>query len=197
MPRMSPTSPSVTSPTLLEQLNAQDKRAWETMVQLYGPLIFAWIQKQGIGSADATDVLQDVFANVSRSFSRFEHRGSGAFRAWLWRITRNEITNWFRQRAKQANAAGGTAAWQQLAEVAASLSDDPDECTDAQQMSALHKRALDLVQAEFELRTWKIFWRSTVDEVSTKDVAREFDITANAVRQTRSRVLRRLRAVLE
>ena len=192
-----PSSVSATSPTLLQQLTDRNAQAWEDMVRLYGPLIDSWVCRQGISPADACDVLQDVFANVSRSLDSFERKGSGAFRAWLWRITRNEVINWFRHRARQANAAGGTAAWKQLADVAASLPDAPDEHTDAAQLSALHQRALDLVRDEFEQRTWNIFQRAVMDNVSTKEVAEEFEITPNAVRQVRSRVLRRLRTILD
>jgi len=78
----------------------------------------------------------------------------------------------------------------------ASLSDDPDEFTDRSELTALHQRGLEIVRSEFEDRTWQIFWRVAVDEVPTADVAEEFGITANSVRQNKSRVLRRLRQVL-
>jgi DNA-directed RNA polymerase specialized sigma24 family protein len=99
---------------------------------------------------DAADILQDVFASLTRSIHRFEHRQAGSFRSWLWTITRNHVALWFRDRADQAPAAGGTLAWQDLANVADSLSDDPDEFTDRSELTALHQRGLEIVRSEFE-----------------------------------------------
>lgn len=189
-------SDSVTSTTLLERVVQRDPEAWQRLVALYGPLIFHWARRQGMSEHDAADILQDVFAAVARSIQRFEHRSPGSFRSWLWSITRNQIASWFRDRADEAPAAGGTVAWQDLANVAESLSDDPDEFTDRSELTALHQRGLEIVRSEFEDRTWQIFWRVAVDEVPTADVAEEFGITANSVRQNKSRVLRRLRQVL-
>ena len=45
----------------------------------------------------------------------------------------------------------------------------------------------------FEERTWTAFWRVTIDNRSTADVAAELGISANAVRLAKSHVLRRLR----
>ena len=189
-------SDSATSPTLLQRVSEQNPEAWRQLVELYGPLVFHWARRQGLGSHDAANVLQDVFSSVARSIQRFETRQGSTFRSWLWMITRNQIASWFRGRADVAQAAGGTRAWLNLANVAESLSDDPNELTDRSVLTALHRRGLEIVKSEFEERTWQIFWRVTVDDVSTTDVAEEFGITANAVRQSKSRVLRRLRQVL-
>jgi len=180
----------------LQQVAAKDPGAWDRLVKLYGPLVFHWARKQGLTEHDAADVMQDVFASVARSIAGFETRRTGSFRSWLWTITRNQLATLFRRRAQDAQAVGGTAAWEQLANVAESLSDDPQEHTDRSELHSLHRRGLDLVRGEFEERTWNIFWQVAVNERSTSDVAQEFGITANSVRQTKSRVLRRLRQVL-
>jgi RNA polymerase sigma-70 factor (ECF subfamily) len=49
------------------------------------------------------------------------------------------------------------------------------------------------VQHQFEDRTWTAFWRVTVENRLPAEVACELGITANAVRQAKSRVLRRLK----
>ena len=187
---------SATSPSLLSRIVHRDPVAWERLVELYGPLVFHWLRGQGLSEHDAADVLQDVFASVSRSIGRFEHRATGSFRAWLWAITRNQLASWFRLRAQQAPAAGGTHAWEQLAAVAESLTDDPDDVTDRAELSALHQRGLDIVSSEFEERTWQMFWRTAIDEQPPRLVAEEFGVAPGAIRQAKSRVLRRLREVL-
>ena len=52
---------------------------------------------------------------------------------------------------------------------------------------------MSLVRDQFEERTWRAFWRVAVEDRSPSEVAEELGITANAVRQAKSRVLRRLR----
>jgi RNA polymerase sigma-70 factor (ECF subfamily) len=70
------------------------------------------------------------------------------------------------------------------------------EPTDDEQTAALVKRAMSQVEADFEPRTWQVFTRSVIDQTSTIVVADEFGITQAAVRQIRSRVLRRIRQQL-
>ncbi len=190
------TSLSVTSPSLLEQVAERDPDAWRRLTELYGPLIFHWCRRQGLGEHDAADVFQDVFASIARAVGDFEQRPGATFRGWLWTITRNQMRDWFRLRARQTQAAGGTAAWHQLAEVAESLSDNPDEFTEPSEMNALFRRGLELVRCEFEERTWQIFWQTVVHDLPTYDVSDHVNISANSVRQENSRVLRRLRREL-
>ena len=55
---------------------------------------------------------------------------------------------------------------------------------------------LGLVRHEFEDRTWRAFWRVTVEGHSPAEVAAEMGITPSAIRQAKSRVLRRLKEEL-
>lgn len=189
-------SGTTTSPTLLDLAAGGDPEAWTSLTSLYGPLVFYWAQKQGLSNADAADVLQEVFTSLARNLERFEQRKSGSFRGWLWVMTRNQLTDYFRRRSRNVHAAGGTQAWQQLVAHAESLPDDATEFTEPGQLKALHHRGLEIVKAEFEQRSWNIFERVVMDDIPTAEVATEFNITANSVRQTKSRILRRLRQVL-
>jgi len=55
---------------------------------------------------------------------------------------------------------------------------------------------LDLIRTEFEDRTWQAFWLATVEGRSSSMVAESLEMTPAAVRQAKSRVLRRLREEL-
>ena len=101
-----------------------------------------------------------------------------------------------RKQTRQGAANGGTENWQQLLNVAESLSDDPDQFTSQIELNALYRRGLELVRQEFRPRTWEIFWRNVVEDQPSDAVADEFGVSANSVRQTRSRVLRRIRQEL-
>ena len=54
-------------------------------------------------------------------------------------------------------------------------------------------QAMQAVRCEFSDTYWKMFWRVAVDAVDASAVAAEFGTTPAAVRQAKSRVLRRLR----
>jgi RNA polymerase sigma-70 factor (ECF subfamily) len=68
-----------------------------------------------------------------------------------------------------------------------------DEEDDAAELSGLYRRALGLIQAEFEPRTWQAFWRAAVDAQATDVIAGELGMSPVAVRIAKSRVLARLR----
>jgi RNA polymerase sigma-70 factor, ECF subfamily len=187
---------SATSPSLIRRVADRDPEAWRRFTRLYGPLVFHWCQQQGLAEHDAADVMQEVFVSVARSVASYEDRSGSTFRGWLWTVTRNQIISFLRKRTRQGIPGGGTANWQQLLNVAESLSDDPDQFTSQFELDALYRRGLDLVRQEFRPRTWEIFWRNVVEDQPTDSVAAEFGISANSVRQTRSRVLRRIRQEL-
>lgn len=184
------------SNTLLDRLRARDAEAWRRLADLYGPLVYHWCRRSGLRPPDAADTLQDVFAAVSSGIGDFRRGGPGTtFRGWLWTITRNKIRDHFRIQRAEAAAIGGTDAQLRLADI-------PDDCTDnstdgdRQEIGAVFQRALGIVQADFEDHTWCAFWRIAVDGQDAASVAAELGMSANAVRQAKSRVLRRLRAEL-
>ena len=59
------------------------------------------------------------------------------------------------------------------------------------------RRALEWVRGDFSETTWKIFEQTTLEHQTYQEVAAELGMTANAVRQARFRVLRRLREELD
>jgi RNA polymerase sigma-70 factor (ECF subfamily) len=70
---------------------------------------------------------------------------------------------------------------------------DGDDPADADEIRALCRRAMALVQGEFATQTWTAFWRAVVEGQLTRDIAADLGVSATAVRMAKSRVLRRLR----
>jgi RNA polymerase sigma-70 factor (ECF subfamily) len=186
--------PEATSTSLLQRARAQDPEAWRRLVKLYGPLVFRWCRLSQIQPSDAADVVQEVFGSVMSTLDRFRRdRPGDSFRGWLWVVTRNKIRDHVRRRGSGPRAAGGTDAQlqiQQLPEV--------PPCTDtADETRGIVHRALELIRAEFEQRTWQAFWRSAVEGQPAADIAGDLGMTKGAVRQAKYRVLGRLRQELE
>ncbi len=189
--------PGHTSATLVQRVRALEPEAWERLAELYGPLIYSWCRRYGLQAPDAADVVQEVFSAVAAAIGRFEHGAKGStFRGWLWTIARNKIRDFYRRRQNEAGGVGGTAAQLQLMEIPDELTDSNGDASSHSAMSGLMHRALELVRAQFEPQTWTAFWRVVVEGQTTADVAADMGITANGVRQAKSRVLRRLRAEL-
>jgi len=162
------------------------------MVELYTPLVQHWCARGGVRGADAEDVLQEVFQAAARGLSSFRREKAGdTFRGWLRGITRNLVLLHFRRAGRQPRARGGSDAFVQLQEVAdaAALPDEDPE----PEISALYRRALELVRAEFEERTWNAFWLTVVESRAPDEIAVGLGVTPAAVRKAKSRVLRRLK----
>lgn len=181
-----------TSRTLLQRASQNDPEAWRRLVQLYSPLIQYWCRRGGVPERETEDLIQEVFQGVARSLAGFRRdRPGDTFRGWLRGIVRHKVQDYYRRRGQELDPAGGTAAHQQLQQVPEPGFADEDDAP--QQISSLYQRALELVRAEFEERTWQAFWRSAVDGKSAPEVAAEMGLSAVAVRKAKSRVLRRLK----
>jgi RNA polymerase sigma-70 factor (ECF subfamily) len=181
-----------TSLSLLERAGTQDPAAWGRIVSLYAPLVAHWCLRQGVRRQDCDEVAQETFLAVHANLASFERERVGSFRAWVRGIVRYKALDHFRRQRQEpaAAAAGGTEAHRQMADLSGPADDEED---DAAELSGLYRRALSLIQAEFEPRTWQAFWRAAVDGQATDVVAGELGMSAVAVRIAKSRVLARLR----
>jgi RNA polymerase sigma-70 factor (ECF subfamily) len=189
-------SSGTTSGSILERIREQRPGAWERLVDLYGPLIFGWAKRQNLSDDDAADIVQEVFAVVAAAIGRFEHQDQrGTFRGWLWTITLNKIRDHYRRAPVEHLAPGGTDAWRTLESIPSPEFDEASSCT-TDETRSLALRCLELIQAEFEPRTWSAFTRTVLSGEDPASVAEDLGISANAVRQYKSRVLRRLRQEL-
>jgi RNA polymerase sigma-70 factor (ECF subfamily) len=183
---------SVTPLSLLERARGREEGAWHRLVDLYRPLIESWCRRAGLRGADVEDVTQEAIAAAATGLSRFRRERPGdTFRGWLRVIARNQILLHFRRNQGRPKAVGGSDALQHLQELADPLVSAPTE--EAAEVNTLFRRALEQVRCQFEERTWQAFWLTAVEGRSPDAVSEEFGISAAAVRQAKSRVLRRLK----
>jgi RNA polymerase sigma-70 factor (ECF subfamily) len=181
---------------LLAGLQAQAEEAWERLIRLYGPVIYAWCKRRGLQPDDAEDVTQEVFRVVLLRITDFRREQPGStFRGWLWTITRNKLGDYLRRCQKHPQPAGGSEARDRLEQFPAEpRPKDEDPETGAERL--LYQRALDLIRSEFEPTSWDAFWRVVVGGQRPADVAPALGLSLNAVYLAKSRVLRRLREEL-
>lgn len=186
-----------TSASLLERLRVSgDTEAWDRFAELYGPLLFRWLQSYRLQHHDACDVAQEVLTVVARQIAGFEYDPArGAFRGWLRTILANQLRAYWRRRRQHPPGVGDSAWQQRLAELA-----DPESqlsgIWNQEYGEYLRDRALRLIQTDFEATTWQAFWRVVVEARPAADVAAELGISRNAVYIAKSRVLERLKQEL-
>lgn len=192
-PTVSLASIASTETTLIVRAVRQDQDAWRRLAQLYSPAVYQWSRSCGLSADDAADAVQEVFRSVARSIDQFRREQPGqSFRGWLWRITRNKIHDHYRRQQRTPQAVGGSDAWQAMQQLPESLPPASSTAT----LGPLVRRLLTVLQAEFEPSTYRAFWRMAVDGQSAAAVAQELNLSRQAVRQAKYRVLKRLRAEL-
>ena len=182
---------NMTSLTLLDRVRQFDREAWSRLVGIYGPLVYDWCRHQGLQSADAADVVQEVFRTVWQNFANFRRdRPGDSFRAWLWNITRSRVCDNYRAQASQPQAIGGSTAnvrWQEISEK------EPEDLSGSVVDNGPLRRALEYIRPEFRDGTWEAFYRAVMTRQPTAEIAADLGISVNAVRKAKSRVLGRLR----
>jgi RNA polymerase sigma-70 factor (ECF subfamily) len=181
-----------TSRSLLQRMRLPEPEpAWARFVELYTPLLLAWARKAGLSREDAEDHTQDVLALLALKLPDFTYdRSKGPFRGWLWRVFLNKLRDRIRRnqhRAAQASEAD-------LAALTDGEAADP--LSEAEHNQYLVRRALEVMQAEFEPTTWQACWKFVVDDLPAASVAEQLGITPNAVHIAKLRVLRHLRREL-
>ncbi len=182
---------SSTSISLLKRLcQPQAEQAWQRFVALYTPLLFHWARKAGAQPPDDADLVQDVLTHLVQKLPLFEYDQGRSFRAWLKTVALNR----WRDQQRRWRPPQAEGAQEQLATLADPQADDFEL---REHQGYLARRALELMQAEFQPATWKACWELTVRGRPAAEVAAELGLTENAVYVAKSRVLRRLRQELE
>jgi RNA polymerase sigma-70 factor (ECF subfamily) len=139
--------------SLLERLGRpNDQAAWERFVQLYTPLLCHWARRLGLQGPEAADLVQDVFTLLVQKLPEFRYDPGKRFRAWLWTVTLNRC----RERQRRQPAPVLSTDRDALARVAAP--DEAEAAVEEEYRRYLTRRALELMQAEFQPATWKAFW---------------------------------------
>lgn len=186
------TSVPETRESLLIRLgDAADEAAWREFLEIYRPVIYRLACRQGFQDADAEDLTQQALLAVAGAIGRWrqgEHTGS--FRAWLFRIMRNLMTN-FVSRSRWRSV-GGTSFAEMLQEHP--VDDEPSRLLVEQEYQAeLFRCAAGQVRGEFQTSHWDAFWRTTVGGESIADVAESLSLSVGTVYTARSRIMTRIK----
>jgi RNA polymerase sigma-70 factor (ECF subfamily) len=182
-----------TSLSLLDRLKSArpDGPDWARLQEMYRPLILGWLGRvPGLGS-EVEDLAQEVLVILVREIPRFDRRREGSFRAWLRQVAVNQVRTWRRQRHRRP-AVGldlTDGFLDQLADPAGNLAREWDREHDRH----VTQKLLAAVRPDFQPTTWEAFQKFALDGLPASVVAVELGISENAVIQSKSRILKRLR----
>jgi RNA polymerase sigma-70 factor (ECF subfamily) len=173
-----------------------DEEAWREFVAIYRPVVYRLARGRGLQPADADDLAQRVLIAVRRAIGTWDADPSrGRFRSWLGRIAQNAIINALTRRLPD-RAAGGTSVVALLRE-----QPEPDRQTldelDSEYRRSVFRWAAAMIRNEFHQSTWDAFWLTAVEGRTPAEVAVSLGSTVGAVYAARSRVMRRLKQVVE
>lgn len=185
--------PVSTHASLLARLSeGADGAAWAEFNARYRDLIRGFALRRGLQSADAEDVVQDVFMALSQSLKEFEYQPEkGRFRGYLKTIAIRILSKRF---ARQRNGLDQSAAERTL-EVTPNA--DADEAAWEVEWRQYHLRtAFEQVRAEIRGTDLRAFELLTEAQRDARSVAEELGISVDSAYQAKSRVLKRLRAIV-
>jgi RNA polymerase sigma-70 factor (ECF subfamily) len=180
---------------LLRLRDTDDDEAWNEFVRIYTPLLFGHCRRHGLQDADAADVAQEVMRVVAAQMPDFRYDAErGKFRGWLLQTTRHRLHKFFSRRDRAPEPASATTFERYVDR-------EPDSAEQARWEDEYRQRlfdwAADKAQAEFQPATWRAFWLTAVDSLSVKETAARLGISVGAVYIARSRVIARLRELIE
>jgi RNA polymerase sigma-70 factor, ECF subfamily len=193
-------SPS-TSMSLLEMASAGDGEAWNQIVFLYSPLVDCWCRARKLKPDTIDGIGQEVFLALFKNLGQFKKdEPEQGFRRWLWKITQNKIIDYFRQVQNEPPCVGGSAAKDAIANLPGEMfkSGSGGEHSVPSDRLIVLRRCLEKAKSEFEPRTYQAFWEVVMEGKPPDLVARSLAMkSTGAVYTARSRVMKRLRELLE
>ena len=187
-----------TRPSLLVRLcDPKDDRAWTEFTAIYSPLIYRFACRKGFQDADALDLVQEVLRAVASAVDRWEPDPSkGPFRNWLFRIARNMMLNLVTSQRRHPRGTGSEEI-QSLLEARPSPSPADTALFETEYKRQLFRWAAERVSGEFRGTTWAAFWETGVEGKKAQVVAATLGISIGAVYMAKSRVVARIRQVIE
>ena len=191
------TGPPTTRSSLLMRIrDPRDGVAWAEFVDIYGPLVYDYGRRRGLQDADAADLTQDVLRAVAAAAGRFAYDPArGAFRSWLFTVTRRKLLDSARRRRPGDRGTGDTDVQKRLEEEQDVRSGGGDEGDEWDQ--AFRQRLLDWaaeqIRGEFRPATWRAFWLCAVEGKATREASASLGMSVGAVYAAKCRVLARLR----
>jgi len=161
-----------------EQLAAvgdpRNAEAWDAFELRYDPMIRRYIRPFGFDAETNQDLKQRIWIDLLQRMRVYQHAPHHRFRAWLKRLCQSRTD-------------------EQMADQPA----QPDPEFSLDEFSKLLFQQAEVVQESVRLRvderSWKIFCRMVLEEISIRCAASEFHVSYASAFATRKRIMKMLR----
>lgn len=194
MREMRPPSDTTRMTLLMRLRDRSDQLSWDEFHERYGELLYRYARSRGAKHADAEDIVQEVEMYLFKAMDGFEYDArKGRFRGYLRAAVAHAMG-----RAAAGNARRGALLDPHDFDY---LSRQRDDEVDAEwerewQMNRL-RWALRSIAHEFEEKTLQAFQLHVLAGRPVAEVADSLGVGHASVYQSKSRVLKRLRARLQ
>ena len=159
------------------------------------------MRQHGLQVTDAQDVVQQVVISVSQAVSGWQPDGRQAsFRRWLFTIARASALKFVEHGKRRIHSSrrgrGGTDALKLLNSLPEPAGHTVAEF-DHEYRTQVFQWAAEQVQAEVRESTWQAFWRTCVLQQPIAEAAEQLGTNPGNIYVARSRVIARLRQLVE
>lgn len=142
----------------------------ENIVAEYSPQLLGYIRSQVKCREVAEDILQDVFYQLARS-SADETGGIERISAWLYRVARNSVLNFWRKKREVPLSSVFDTEDEICEEISATLYSDSPDTPDAVYFRQLVWQELDHALSELPPEQAEVFCLTVFDGMPVKDIA--------------------------
>jgi RNA polymerase sigma-70 factor (ECF subfamily) len=170
---------------LVARMQAGDADIFTRLYERYFDRVYAYLRLTLQDAHEAEDVTQEVFIRVLQALPKYERRSS-PFRAWLFRIVRNQALDRLRQRGRLRV---------EPPEEMASLAEAPDG--QSEQLDWLDDRQLLGLIEQLPLAQRQVIVLRYMLELRSGEIGEVLERSPEAVRQLHQRAMRFLRERLD
>ena len=187
--------PPATRHSLMIRLkDEQNDVAWGEFVQAYEPFLYRLAGRQGVPERHVPDVVQQILLTVAKSVDGWKpDGGEGSFRRWLATVARNVVIRFMTHERRRIGGQGGT----EMRDLLHNVAGAPNSDQVRQHEHELIVWADEQVRSEFIETSWTAFWATVIDGRSVNDVAAELNITPGSIYMSRSRIMAKIRKLIE
>jgi RNA polymerase sigma-70 factor (ECF subfamily) len=161
---------------------------WNCFCRIFTPAVVAFGRRMGLGQQEAEDAAQETWLAFMQAVQagRYE-RHKGRLSAWLFGFARRIILKTRDQSIRHRGTASPPEVWDQV----------PDNeamhlTWETQWKRVVLSRCLERVRREVDNKVFDAFYRYALQEQPVEDVARQLEMSRNAVYIAKCRVLSRL-----
>ena len=176
---------------LLRVKDPTDTKAWYEFHGLYAPLLYNYARSRGLTYADAEEIRDQCLEVIANKIGAFEYdRSKGGFKCWLYRIASCKVIDMLR---KSRNKRADTRAMRMLTAEEPSSGELWDKHWRDEHLKFCVQQARDTVSE----KNYRAFHMLLFDGCAVPDVCEALGLNTNQVYKAKSRVLQRVREVLD